>query len=802
MLKLIRSELLKLWMKKSFWGILIVLVAVNVLLLWYTENSRAGAPPPCAYTKLAGEIKALSEDEKIRFIDEKLQMLTAVGVFKEISMIEMEAGEPSEYAAALIAQMKEEHPYLEKYRSVFESKTYLSYTSSLESEAGFITEIHDEISKVSEYPVMLSDIEKQAKKLSRVSIFGGETGDSFSSRNIIKTAEDYEGMSDIRIEYGVSKGFTTATDFPVTDIIAILMMFFLGALLIYNEKDKGLFPLIKSASRGRGTTAAAKMCALLVNMLIITLLLFGANMLYTGLFYGLPDMRHSLQSIPQFLSSTLKINIGQYLLLFLASKFFAYFTVSLLVFLVALLSRHPAVTYLSAGTVLIISFLVYGAIPAISNLNVFKYINLISFIRTNGLYQEYLNLNLFGNPVNLIQSIWMALSLVFVILCFVSFLVFCKKKNMQAGEMPFKSLLQKIMLFKYRPSASIFRHEGYKLLVVNKVALLLLVFVLFQWYGNKDAKFYTSYDEPYYQNYMSKLEGKLTPEKQVFLEQEQKKYSDAEESLNAINRLAEKGEMTKEQAETTSSSYQKVLLGKPMFDRIMERSEYIKENPDAEFVYDTGYNQLFGITPNNDNISALMLILICIVCFSALFPMEYKTGAMRLIVGTPLGKSHTNKCKMLVCIVTLIPFFAAVTISDILPVRETLGSLNAPVMSLPAFSHLPSFMPVWGYLSMLYLTRFAACVIVLLGCMAISKMVKNNIFAILISSFIFAVPVILYFMKIRFVYHITMLPLLTVNNIFRGQYSLLLMMVYVIIPICIAFIGTLVNMNVLVKDRL
>lgn len=771
MLKLIKIELLKLWTKKSFVGVLAVLTLANMFLLWYTENGKADAIPSSAYTKLAADIQGMSEKNKVVFIDEKSKMLAAVKAWEDIHLIEAE--QQNEYTTGLISQMKEENPDLEKYRAVFESGQYLTYTSSLQSEMAFLTEIQNETSKISEYQGMLDDIEKQAKKISRVSIFSGDNT-NFSSRNIIQTRNDYEGMQGADIKYCITKGFTAATNFLVTDIIAILVMFLLSTLLIYDEKDKNLFALIKSTARGRGATVAAKMSALGISMLVITLLLFGANLLYTGLVYDLPYMGYALQSVPQFISSTLKINIGEYLVLFLASKFFAYFTVSLLIFLVALLSRHPAITYVSAGAVLAVSFIIYQIIPAVSTLNIFKYVNLISFIRTNGLYQVYLNLNLFGHPINLIPFIWTALTAVFIVAGTVCFFVFCKKKNMQAGKLPFQALMQKVSLFKYRPSSSIFRYESHKLFIVSKVALLLLVFIALQWYGNRDAKFYTAYDEVYYNSYMTRLAGGLTSEKQSFLEQEQKKYSDAEDSLNAINRLVESGEMTREQADTTSAPFQKTLLGKPSFTRIMERYRYIQENPKADFVYDTGYNRLFGITANNDSVSAFMLVLICIICFSALYPMEYKTGVMKLIGTTPLGKAHTAKCKILVCVTALVPFFLAVYIPDILLVKGMMGSLTAPIMSLPTFSHFTPFMPIWGYLLLLYLTRFIVCVIILLTVLTVSRFMKNSIIALLVSSFLFAVPIILYFMNVQFIYPFTMLPLLHTNSLFTGEYLFLL----------------------------
>ena len=73
---------------------------------------------------------------------------------------------------------------------------------------------------------------------------------------------------------------------------------------------------------------------------------------------------------------------------------------------------------------------------------------------------------------------------------------------------------------------------------------------------------------------------------------------------------------------------------------------YLKENPGAWLVYETGYKKLFGFTGTGDVQDTLLAGLLCVLCFSGLFAMERKGGMDEVLTCTPLGRKYTVKAKL------------------------------------------------------------------------------------------------------------------------------------------------------------
>jgi hypothetical protein len=784
-MRLLKYELLKTWCSRLFIGALLILTALNIFLLWYNERPSNDTPPNSAYSKLHNDISGKTEQQKLNYINGEYDKLNGFVIIEQLNMFK--AQRQNDFTKGQIAQLESDNAdIIKKYETEYKRGNNLKYTSSLQAELNFITVQHDEITKVENYNNYLKDISEKAKILTGISIFAqSQNNDDFSSRNIQITAKDYGLMSNTKITFDVSKGFTTATEFVVTDIIAIFLMFVIAAILIFDEKDKGLFSIIKPTADGRAGTILAKIGALSINMLIITLLLFGSNLIYMSMTTGLGDLSRSVQSIGMFMGSTLQVNVLEYLTIFLCTKFVAYFTVALVIVLISIFAKHPSITYLTATIIFIISIVPYSFIAATSYLNIFKYINLVSFVRTNTLFEMYLNLNFFSNPVNLITASFVTIIFIFVLLFIANVISFCKKKMLQSGNPPFKKLLDKIRIFRYKPSASVFRHEGYKLLIVNKAAFFIILFIIFQVYSTKDSKLYLSINDCYYKNYMTVLQGSIKPDKEIFLTDEQKKFSDAHAKIATIDALVERGKLTEQQAQAVEAPFVDILAPEQAFKDVLQKYNYVKSHPGTQFVYDTGYNKLFGITPNNDTIADLKLIVMCILCFVAMFSMEYKNGAVRIIGTTPLGRAYTANLKITICIITIIPFFIANYILDLLLINNYYGfsGLLSSISSLQNFSHWPMFISILGYMIIMYLLRFIAGIIAVMVVLAISLKIKKVVYAMLVASLLVITPVILSMLGLKFLYNVSLIPIMSANPVLMGGRSTIEILINCLIPI-------------------
>ena len=62
--------------------------------------------------------------------------------------------------------------------------------------------------------------------------------------------------------------------------------------------------------------------------------------------------------------------------------------------------NDSAQVYISLVIIFVLSSLAYYVIEPASYLSIFKYINLVSFVNTNKFFNNYLNINIFGQPIN------------------------------------------------------------------------------------------------------------------------------------------------------------------------------------------------------------------------------------------------------------------------------------------------------------------------------------------------------------------------------------------------------------------
>ena len=129
MLSILRCETAKVW-KKPFWLTCVFgLLAVNILLLWYTNNDYSF--PASAYQKVAEELQDLTPDERSDFIEKQQERASALYALEQIDLIKAGMGELGE---TQITRLKEENPNLENYREEYQNGVTLQYANSIEEE--------------------------------------------------------------------------------------------------------------------------------------------------------------------------------------------------------------------------------------------------------------------------------------------------------------------------------------------------------------------------------------------------------------------------------------------------------------------------------------------------------------------------------------------------------------------------------------------------------------------------------------------------------------------------------------------
>lgn len=734
MLQLIPFELGKIWRKQSFILSIIVLMSVHIFLLWYTSMPNEEMPPLSAYSILQKEISGLSEDEKGRYIEDLKTMIDGICFVSDIISMQ---GFQNEIGNILAEQEMQNNPGMfEKYYNLYQSGDYLRFTDSLEQEKVFIDEIYYEYKKVAEYGEYLQSIQENRDTLGKISVFNNKK--SYSSRNIQKSADDYAHLTDDNICFTPSKGIKSAMQSIWIDFFLFLsVMMFVGSMII-EEKEKNLFFITRSTRFGILHTIIAKMSAMLIHCVLITSLFYMISIVFFGQSTGWFNPAASIQSLAEYGESSLSLNIFCYILISILTKAILLFVLGSLLSIFCIISGNAASPFLAELGIVGGSALMYYLIPSYSSLSVFKYINPVGIMKTENLYGGYLNFNLFGYPVSRLS-----LSIIFILmLCVVgtagNMWLFCRMKKFEIKKihMPFS--------IPFRPHTNIFLHEAYKILVINGVFVIILIFAIILGTKAFDHTYTPSVTEQYYQDIMKEIEGELTEEKEVFILSEKSRFEKAFEKINQINDMESAGSISSDVANALKSKASMVLLFYPQFQRVEKQYAHIKAKG-GSFVYDTGFLYYFGVLEDEFAVYFLVLSIGIIFMLSGAVSMEYRNNSMYLLSATKAGKGKILKYKFAICIavsavLSIVPLLCRFYyINSVYPMHV----LKASIRDIIHFSGFIFNVPVIVFILIFALSQILASVFVASVTFALSVWKKNQIQTIFFALLFLAVPVIL-----------------------------------------------------------
>lgn len=752
MLRLIPFELSKIWQKRSFLLSLCVLLFVHLFLLWYTTLPNEETPPLSAYKTLCAELSGKSETEKGQYISELKEKIDGVCFVRDI--LAMQSFE-SEIGTILANREMEKHPgVFEKHYDLYQSGDYLRFTGIPEQEQRFIGEIYSEQKKVSSYGEYLRSIQENKDTLSGISIFGGQSGNTYSSRNLQKSAADYAELTDRNVRFTPSKGVSSAMQSIWIDLLLVLsMMLFVGGL-ITEEKEKKLFFITRSTKHGVLHGIAAKLAALLIHCVLLTALFYTVSIVFFGVSAGWFDPGASLQSIAVYTESSLSVSIFGYILLSVLTKAFVLFGAGAVLTVFCIGSDIAALPFLAGVGIIGVSTLLYYLIPAGSVFSVCKYLSPVGLMKTENIYGGYLNFNLFGYPVSRLSlSIGMIL-LICIVGVTESLFVFCRMQSFEVKKLRLPYLVP------FRPHTNILRHESYKLLITNRALLILLLFAVGLAYRILDRSYMPSVSEQYYQSIMAELEGELTKEKESLVLFEKARYEQAFQKIEQIEKMVSAGELSTDAAYTLKSQANMTLAFYPAFQRVEAQYEHIKADG-GSFVYDTGYLYLFGILEDAFSVDFLILSIAIIIDLSGAISMEYQTGSLFLIGATKTGKRKMMLYKALIgslaaSTLTLVPILCRIyRISSVYPMH----SLRTAIQNIPYFSGFAVSMPIVCFVILFVLAQILSMVLAALITMAISIWRKNHAQTVFFALLILAVPMLLKLLSFEIAKWFSLYPL-------------------------------------------
>lgn len=741
-MKIYLGELVKAFCKKTTVGIFIVLAVLNGVLLWVNENQKNDMYTTAQYKAAYADLEGLSAEqayEQVVLQSRKLELIDRLSFGEDIS------------------ETLKEYPEIdgEQLMKEYKNKSYLKYTNDSFSEQQLLKDVLAEVESCAKYEDYLTGIDETARKMTGISLFADP--DSFSYKNIAKTPEDFAHLKGSELEIAPSKGVEMATGFLATDLIGLIMIMTVVVTIVTREKELNQIALSRTTFKGRASLGIAKLFTCFTAAFIAEILLYAVNFAVSYFTYGFGDLSRQIQSVYDFNGSDLKISVLEYFILFLIAKLAVYCVFAGLIYLVTVISNTAVKVYGILVVTIAAEAVLYYTISSASYLCPLKYVNILAYANTKDLFSSYLNLNLFGKPVNYMAVFSISIAVMLVAFSVIAVLIFSKQRVLKSRTKKFS--LAKFSIFKGR-TTNLFLQECYKIFIGGKALLILIVFAAATFLAYEPIReSFSSADEVYYKQYMLKYEGGYTADKQKMIDEEERKFTEAQTNM------AEELANTDGDGIFIMMKYQEILAPQFAFEQVKTHADYLKSTDNGEFVYDSGYKLLTGdeSAGNKDLTLGLTAMAMVICCLVYVYSAEYQTGANVLLKTSARGRGETFIIKFaigmiivtVIYVLTYAPYFY-----NVLNAYGTRG-IDAPICSLETFADRD--MSIKGYLILISIGRYIALVCAMLIIYFLSVRLKSVISTFLAGTAVLVLPILLSLLGIGLFDYVLLNPILIGN---------------------------------------
>lgn len=783
-MKFLMVELQKV-LTKRFLGILIAVLLTNLLLFWHDQSNDIDVYDATVYKQIRQDFAAMEESQWRDYVEEKHRMLSACKDWDSYGRF-LELGTEIDITAEML-----------EFQEIYESCNYLTYTDSLYREYSLFSDILVELQRIENHRATLESTIQDAKLKTSTSIFA-KPG-TFAFRNQLAIMERFEGLLDIQPVYDPAIGAVRFQNAKVTDLLALLLVFYICAELIVTEQKSGLLPVLRATKKGHFPLISAKMIAVLITTMFVAALLWGTNFVYCINIYGLGNLSRPIQSLPGFDASVLEMSVGTYIGVYFIFKWLIYVTVGIFCLNVGLLFQNATNMYIIMGGILSVEYLFSQIINPISALSFLKYINISNMIFTNDWFSVYRNINIVGFPVDVFTvSAALVVLLLTSGICLLCWL-FCSRKTRII-------ILKGLSLPRWpqwlpRPGTNtrLLGHELWKLLVECGTFLLLILF--FAVNLQEPQTVYYTRSELFYKSYMEYLSGPMNDEKEAFLDAEAAHFEDIRNQIAQLVKDQNDGKISENDLDMLrrpldrSLEAEKVLNNTviPLIERVSIRQQ---QGDTLWMVYEPGYEYLFGVSEQaNKAAPAAIVIAGIILAFANYYSFETTAGMQQLLNVSIKGRRHTDWSKVAICLIFSTIMFLIAQIPDYWYIFKNYGlpTLNAPICSLRVFDSWSDSISILGgiliYEGLKLMTVLSIAPFILL----LSKWTKNQLMTLCISTVVLLLPLLLHLLGLTFLDEYSLYLPMTGTKLLTERNP---------IPLCLLYYGTVAGVGILSIFRL
>lgn len=612
----------------------------------------------------------------------------------------------------------------------------------------------DEVNLLLQYGDRMREIQQGAGGLSGISFFNE---DEYVALTREKAMRDYAGL---QVELDTWQPNVSAREFLQNRVMDGLIFLFLTVvvLLLYmEEKEKGYAALTAATKGGRQRFYVKKAGVLFAFTLFTVLIYEGVLLAYDVWRLGGVVWNAPIQSIAAFELCCHGFSVGMVIVLTILLKVLLFYVLALV--LSALACLMPKTMYFLCVTALIVLLSVVWDRTADINgsFGWMTCLNPIGLTDTAGMIIRYRQFSIFGNPVS---EAW--ISGIFIVLLapasFAAGLLFYARTAKRKGMPLLIANEGSGKIRKYRQER-IDRHaeaaqtghgrrlpKGAFLLELKKsmisyrmlLPVFVVIFACVLGYFVSDGKPMTQ-QERFYQEYMTELNGPLTPEKEQFIIEERERYRKLEVFLNEL--LAQGGDQN-----LLISYIETELVRKSAFDLVELQYARVQDNGGV-FLYEAGYLYLMGLEENESgHIGVFLGVLILILLLPYLSWIELGGGADGVVRTTMRGRSRVLLTQYVVYFLTAVLLFGSICAEDAAKIFGQFGGYGL-AEATENISQLGGFLSgcsIGAYLAVVYALRLLGVALAALLVMACMYLCRDYLSTVLLCGVLLVIPNLLF----------------------------------------------------------
>ena len=446
-------EFKKIILSKDFWIIAGIFLIMNVALILFETNTSSDmrVRHDTKYNEIMDTLDSLSVDRKIDYLNDEIEEISKVNEIEEM----LNSG------SSINDLSKQDRTLYFSYNDRLKNISLANYKVLLLSTK---TEIENNYS-YSDYVISVKEGINNIKKDPIWKTYSNHKKDSFD-----KMYMAYDNLKKITITENRKLTLDVIASNKTIDIMMVAFVILVVSYVFQSDEKTKMSDIISASKVGYKRISFLKLITSIIIVLLFTFIFYLLFILTSSFRYGFVDLNSSIQSYSTFSTSPYPFTVFQYYIFLISYKVFVY---SLIVLIAAIFYRmfsNRRVGIALFCIILVISAILYNVISENSYLYLVKYLNIFGLLQ----FSEMIKMFIFIEA-NLLSTLWLNISLLItvlgIIICLPIYLkLITKRRNFKSSF----NFSQRLRFYKPK-SVSLFFHELYKIMFLNKSFLVLLM---------------------------------------------------------------------------------------------------------------------------------------------------------------------------------------------------------------------------------------------------------------------------------------------------------------------------------------